>query len=99
VSRGIRCHRDKVPDRDTRHLIAFLIYAPNYGILRAAVDGQALETSFDAYGPVVIPTGAISFGTIELIEGPHRLTLEVAGKNLASRGFLFGLDCIVLEPR
>ena len=39
------------------------------------------------------------FGTIELIEGPHRLTLVVAGKNLASRGFLFGLDCIVLEPR
>jgi hypothetical protein len=76
-----------------------LTYAPDYGTLRVVLDGKPLGRSFDAYGPVVIPTGAISFGEVALAGGPHRLALEVVGKNSTSRGFLFGLGCIVLEPR
>ncbi len=74
-----------------------LTYAADYGILRVGFDGRVLGRPFDAYGPVVIPTGAISLGEVELAKGPHRLTLEVTGKNPASHGYLFGLDCILLE--
>jgi hypothetical protein len=72
--------------------------APDYGIVRAALDGKPLEGDFDLYSGRVSPAGSLELGTRNLAAGRHRLRFAAAGKNPASAGFAFGLDTIDLLP-
>lgn len=70
--------------------------APDFGKIRAALDGKKLEGEFDLYSGRVSPSGSLELGTHELKAGRHRLRFTVEGKNAASAGYFFGLDAIDL---
>jgi hypothetical protein len=72
--------------------------APDYGIVRAALDGKPLEGDFDLYSGRVSPAGSLELGTRNLAAGRHRLRFAAAGKNPASAGSSFGLDTVDLMP-
>jgi len=72
--------------------------APDYGIVRAAVDGRSFEGDFDLYSGRVSPAGSLELGRYSLEAGPHRLRFTTAGKNPASAGSSFGLDTVDLMP-
>ena len=72
--------------------------APDFGRVRVFLDGESLGAVFDAYAPVVIPSGQVTLGTSNLTQGTHRLRIDMVGKNPASANFGFGLDCIDLVP-
>ena len=78
-------------------LKAAMTKAPDYGIAHLYLDGRKLGKPIDFYHEGVIPTGEISFGTMDLSEGEHKLTVEILGKNDRSTGHLFGLDYVKLE--
>jgi hypothetical protein len=70
--------------------------APDFGIVRAALDGTPLGTEFDLYAGRVCPAGSLELDTLEMAAGRHRLRVTAVGKNAASRGFAFGLDALDL---
>ena len=70
--------------------------APDYGIVRATLDGKPLGRDFDLYSGRLSPAGSLELGTVGLTAGPHRLRVAVVGKSTASTGFCFGLDAVDL---
>ena len=77
-------------------LILYATAAPDFGMIKVAIDGQTLGDTIDLYAPMVLPSGAIPLGSERLEEGTHRLTFTSVGKNDASLGFRFGIDSIEL---
>jgi len=69
---------------------------PDFGVVRAALDGKRLEPHFDLYSGRVSPAGSLELGTHELAAGQHRLRFTAVGKNGASTGYSFGLDAVDL---
>ena len=72
--------------------------APDYGILRVALDGKRPEHEFNLYSGRVCPAGSLELGTVDLPAGRHVLRFESVGKPAGSTGFSFGLDAIDLLP-
>ncbi len=81
-----------------RRLRVLATAAPDYGIVRVAIDGRPFDADFDLYSGRVSPAGSLELGRYSLGAGPHRLRFTAAGKNPASKGFGFGLDAIDLLP-
>ncbi len=72
--------------------------APDFGIIKIAVDGKPVAADFDLYSGRVSPAGSLELGELELASGPHTLLFTATGKNVASKGFVFGLDAVDLFP-
>jgi hypothetical protein len=70
--------------------------APDFGVVRLALDGKALPDEIDLYSGRVSPAGGFELGTHELDAGKHRLRIAALGKNAASKGYFFGLDTLDL---
>jgi hypothetical protein len=79
------------------HRIAVLATAaPDYGVVRADLDGKRAGTAFDLYSGRVCPAGNLELGTFDLSAGEHRLLLTATDKNPSSKGYSFGLDAVDL---
>ena len=88
-----------VPKAGRYRLRVLASAAPDFGIVRAALDGKPLGAAFDLYAGRVCPAGSLELGTFEMPAGPHRLRVTAVGKNAASQGFAFGLDAVdLLSP-
>jgi hypothetical protein len=72
--------------------------APDFGVIRVALDGKWLERRFDLYCGRVSPSGTLELGVYNFTAGRHRIRFESVGKNAGSGGFAFGLDAIDLLP-
>ncbi len=70
--------------------------APDFGVLRVAVNGKLCESTFDLYSGRVSPSGALGLGEFLLTAGKHRLRLLVDRKHQSSKGYFFGLDVLEL---
>ena len=66
----------------------------DFGRIQVYLDDKPLGEPLDAYSPMVIPTGCVTLGAVDLDKGDHRLRFDVVGKNEASGGFKFGMDCV-----
>ena len=66
-----------VPGKHTVNLYATT--APDYGIIQTLVDGKPLGAPIDLYAPLVLPTGKLSVGVIDLATGTHTLSFRVIG--------------------
>jgi len=76
----------------------YLTRAPDFGRIQVLLDGKRIGKPFDAYAPLVMPSGRIALGRINLTVGTHELRFDVVGKNRASTNFYFGIDCIEPVP-
>ena len=90
-----------IPAREpgARKVVIYATRASDYGMLRFAVNGKAVEATFDGYAQKPAPTGPISLGVHEPKDGKFILRAEVVGTNPASTGlkYFFGLDAVLLE--
>lgn len=71
--------------------------APDLGILKLSVNGQAVKKTVDLYSKKIEPTGLIDLGAFDPVDGFYVLRVEVVGKNSKSKGAFFALDCIQLK--
>ena len=85
--------RLRPPTRSTASVDLYATRAPDFARIRLFLDDEPLADQIDLYAPIVTPSGAIPLGTLTLNAVEHRLTVRVVGKNPASTGFHFGLDC------
>ena len=75
-------------------LILYATLAPDFGTIQPLVDGQPLGEPIDLYAPLVLPSGSLAIGTINLSAGTHTLSFRIVGKNAASNGYSLGLDAL-----
>lgn len=91
----------EAPTAGSYELVGFFTRAQDYGIARLKVNGEAVGTLVDGYAPAVEPTGAISFGRVELRTGENELVVELLGKDARSSGYadgyLVGIDGFLLR--
>jgi hypothetical protein len=70
--------------------------APDFGIVRATLDGRPVGRDSDLCSGRVSPSGSLELGTLDFTAGQHRLRFTVIGKSTVSTGSFFGLDAIDL---
>ena len=74
--------------------------APDYGIIRIALDGKPTGPPFDLYSGMVGPSGSLELGVHELAATKHAIRFTAVGKNAVSGNFWFGVSAIdLLAPR
>ncbi|MBI4618456.1 MAG: DUF2961 domain-containing protein [Planctomycetes bacterium] len=80
-------------------LVLALTRAPDYGIVRVALDGEALGDPIDLYAPRVEPAEPIEL-EVRLSRGTHELAVTIEGSNPAAspKNHMFGLDYLLLRP-
>ena len=73
--------------------------APDYGVIRVAIDGKTLVDGLDLYEPGrVVSTNALLLGTMELAAGSHEIEIEIVGTNPnAVKQFMVGVDYLFLK--
>ena len=70
----------------------------DYGIFQLSLDGEKLGAPIDFYSAQNVAQ-RITLGERQLGQGEHRLGVEIVGTNPAAKPrFMFGLDCVKLEP-
>ena len=72
--------------------------APDFGKIQTLLDGSPFGAPIELYAPIILPTGKISVGTIDLSAGTHTLGFRVLGKNAASTNYSLGLNAFTLAP-
>ena len=65
--------------------------APDYGIIRIALDGKPTGPPFDLYSGMIGPSGPLELGIHNLAATKHRLRFRAVGKNAVSENFWFGV--------
>jgi hypothetical protein len=74
--------------------------APDYGIMRIALDGKPTGRPFDLYSGMVGPSGPLELGVHELAATKHPIRFTAVGKNAVSKDFWFGVSTIdLLAPK
>jgi len=86
-----------VVPRDGRYRLRILgTAAPDYGRIRAALDGRELPPEFDLYSGQISPAGSLELGTHDLQTGKHRVRITAVAKSAAATHCFFGLDVLDL---
>ncbi len=80
------------------HLMMRFTKAPDYGTVQVSLDKKNIGGPNDLYDPKVVLAKTVDLGEVEVTKGPHKLGIEMTGRNAESRGYLFGFDYIALEP-
>ena len=70
--------------------------APDFGVVRVALDGKQLGRKINLYSGRVCPSGSIDLGAIDLTAGRHALRFTSVGKDPASANVWFGIDAVEL---
>lgn len=82
-------------EQGARYRVSVLLtMAPDFGKIRAHIDGTPIGREFDCYDPRVSPTGPVSLGVVSLEAPRYSFTISNVGKNEASSNFNFGIDAI-----
>jgi hypothetical protein len=87
------------PDSRPHTLALYATQAPDYGILRFSINGQAVATTFDGYADSVKIAPVFPLGIFSPQDGIFRMRIEVTSASKMSKGakYFFGLDYVVLE--
>jgi hypothetical protein len=69
----------------------------DYAVVQTYLDGARFGPEVDTYAASVIPGEPISLGKRELTAGRHVIRFEAAGHNPESKGYLIGIDHIIVK--
>jgi hypothetical protein len=77
-------------------VVLYATLAPDFGTIRCSLNRGLLGPAVDLYAPLLLPTGAVELGRVDLDAGIHQIAFEVVGHHPDSTGHHFGLDAIEL---
>jgi hypothetical protein len=75
-----------------------LTKGPDYGLIQAEVGGKASGVKFDGFSPRVTRDESVDLGVFPLEPGARNVSLMIIGRNSQSKGYLVGIDRILLKP-
>jgi hypothetical protein len=70
--------------------------APDFGQVQVAIDGGDVGSPWEAWAPVVLPSGRIILGEIQLDRGAHTIGFRTVGQHPESIGDKYGVDALEL---
>ncbi len=90
----------EAPESGEFEILAAFTMAPDYGVIRFEMDGQAQNGPIDLYEyPKVVSSGELKIAKASLHAGLHKLTIVVEGANpSAAKSHMVGLDYLRLVP-
>ena len=69
----------------------------DYARVQAFLDGKPLGPVVDTYAPTVEPADALTLGKLDLSAGRHLLRFQAVGHNPESKGYLMGIDHVIVR--
>jgi hypothetical protein len=69
----------------------------DYASIQAFLDGEPLGTVVDTYAETVAPAAPVTLGKCDLTAGRHVLRFQAVGHNAESKGYLMGIDHVVVK--
>ena len=84
-----------------QRITLYATQAKDYGILKFAINGQAIDDTFDGYAPDPKPSAPIALGVFAPKDGKLILRVEIVGCNPKSTAvkYLAGLDAVVISDK
>jgi hypothetical protein len=100
----IPCHQKswidiaiEVPRAGPYELVVKYTKSWDYARIQAYLDGKPLGPEADTYAPSVIPGEPLTLGKLDLTAGRHVLRFEAVGHNSESKGYLMGIDHVIVK--
>ncbi len=69
----------------------------DYARVQAMVNGQRLGPAVDTYAETVVPADPLTLGEVRLTAGRHVLRFQAVGNNPQSKGYLMGIDHVIVK--
>jgi hypothetical protein len=69
----------------------------DYAVVQAEFDGREIGPRVDTYAPTVVRNDIVELGRVNLSAGRHILKLKAVDKNENSRGYLMGIDDVIVK--
>jgi hypothetical protein len=80
-----------------KEVVLYITRAVDYGDFTVRVNGVPVGGTVSGYSKDVVPSGAVVLGKAAFKAGANTLILEIVGKDDRSKGYLVGIDGIVLR--
>lgn len=88
-----------VPTDGVYNLKSVLTKGNDFGKVQHYLDNQKIGSIIDLYDPNIIPTSELTLGSQYLTKGLHILEARIVGKNPSSKGTVYGMDYLKVEPQ
>ena len=87
----------EIPRPGTYEFVARYTKSWDYASIQAFLDGTALGPVADTYAPSVVPGDPLILGKSDLSAGRHILRFQAVGHNPESKGYLMGIDHVIVR--
>jgi len=87
----------EVPRAGSYEFVAKYTKSWDYACIQAFFDGKPLGPEVDAYAPTVVSADPVTLGKVDLREGRHVLRFQAVGHNPQSKGYLMGIDHVIVK--
>ena len=87
----------EVPRKGSYEIVTEYTKSWDYATIQAFLDGAPLGPEVDSYAPNVVPGEPLTLGKLELAAGRHVLRLQAVGHNPESKGYLMGIDHVIVR--
>ena len=87
----------EIPRAGSYELIARYTKSWDYASIQASLDGKPLGAVVDTYSATVVPGNPLTLGKLELSAGRHLLRFQAVGHNPESKGYLMGIDHVIVK--
>jgi hypothetical protein len=69
----------------------------DYASIQAFLDGKPFGPVVDTYAAAVVPGDPLTLGRLDLTAGRHTLRFQAVGHNPDSKGYLMGIDHVIVK--
>ncbi|MGO8746781.1 MAG: hypothetical protein ACLQNE_12395 [Thermoguttaceae bacterium] len=69
----------------------------DYARVQAFLDGKPFGPIVDTYAPTVVPADPLTLGKLDLPAGRHVLRFQAVGHDPQSKGYLMGIDHVIVK--
>ncbi len=87
----------EVPRAGSYEFVAKYTKSWDYARIQAFLDAEPLGPEVDTYAPTVVPGDPVTLGRVDLTAGRHVLRFQAVGHNPESKGYLMGIDHVIVK--
>ena len=87
----------EIPRAASYELVVRYTKSWDYASVQAFLDGKPLGPVVDTYAPTVMPGDPLTLGKLDLTTGRHVLRFQAVDHNPESKGYLMGIDHVIVR--
>ena len=87
----------EIPRAGSYELVVKYTKSWDYACIQAFLDGQPCGPIVDTYAATVVPAEPLTLGKLDLTAGRHLLRFQAVGNDPRSKGYLMGIDHVIVK--